>query len=193
MLWLPVSWSGFPGSQQRVPGVLCWGVHVRDHLATPLKQPALSLQPYSKEHGKQGDKSSLAGKALFVQKQYCSSTDIDKNFPSEKCQSSKILQGQVSLVNSNDWSFLASCPLACLLAIPSVPALHSISPVSCNKTGSLEAPPWAEIPRASSLQGCKEGRHQGSPSIIIVVVIILIERYIWKNQWSACWVSGCLQ
>lgn len=166
----PVSWSGLPRSQWRVPGALCWGIHVRDHRAAPLKQPALALQPSSTEHRKWGDKSSLAGKMLFVQKQYCSSTDIDKNFPSEKCQSSKILQGQVSLVNSNDWSFLASCPLACLLAIPSVPALHSISRFGkC----SLAVPPWAEIPRVSSLQCCKEGMHQGSPSIIIVVVILI--------------------
>lgn len=157
-----VSWSGFSGSQWRGPAALCWGVHIRDHGAAPWSGlPWLST--------KWGDKSSMAGKVLFFSKVLFLNTD--KNFPSEKCQSRKILQGQISLVNSNDWSFLASCPLACNLAIPSVPALHSISRFPAIKLAAWKCHPELRFP---GRHPCKAARRAGIRGVRLLLLLLLL-------------------
>lgn len=119
----PVSWSALPGSGCRVPfaAEAVSAASVLPH-GSSLPWPR-SPAPRSTARGQ----VQPGGDGAPRSKWYCSSTDIGNNFPSEKCQSSKILQGRVSAVSSSDWSFLAPCPLARLLAIPSVPALHSAS------------------------------------------------------------------
>lgn len=120
-----VFWSGFPGPQQRVPGALCW-VLVRSHGAAPLKEPVLSLHPNPGSRESEVTNSAWQGRYSLLKSGAAHQQTQAKIFQ-QKMPTQQLFQGQVSLVNSNDQTFFGPSPLACLLAIPSVPALYSIS------------------------------------------------------------------
>lgn len=128
----PVPCSRPPGSQWTAPGALCWAVCVQAHCVALLKQFALTLQPLP-----QTCKPSSRSMEREVTNPASSSTD--RNFPREKCQMSKILQGQVRWVSSSWLTFAGSLPAALPPCCPTQAAACECHPEHSFHRGPLEA------------------------------------------------------